>query len=83
MLPKPEGNILPNRHAVEQGRTLEQYPDPGDFRPLLIADPDGFLAPNQDASGIGAEQAGYCLERYRFAGCGGADQDDGFAVCDG
>ena len=82
-LDQPEGDVLPDRQTVEQGRALEQHAEvPAHL--LAVAAGAGRPSPAPSiwiAAGIGTQQAEDAFDQHRLAGARAADDHDAIRRC--
>ena len=69
-----EGDIFPDRQAVKEGGTLEQYAEtPIDLFPVPSAHVEDVCTVDLDAAGVRFQQAEDAFKCHRFAGARSAD----------
>src|SRR5690606_29080863 len=82
-LDQAEGDVLPDRQAVEQRAALEEHPELG-VHALALArrEMHDVLSVDLDRAAIGVNDAEDRLEEHRLAGAGAADDDERLAAPD-
>ena len=68
-----EGDVLPDRQAVEQGRALEQHAELAGSRPSWRATPTTSSPSILDRAAVRRHQAEDALDQHRLAGARAAD----------
>src|SRR5512141_1625895 len=74
--PQDERHVLPHVHRVEQGRPLEEHPEPAaDTHQLPLVHPGDVLAIDPDLPRLRAKQPNRAFDEDRLAGAASADDD--------
>ena len=76
-----EGDVLPDRQAVEKRAALKEHPEPG--KEGIARSPVGRFAIDKDLPAIGRHKAKDAFQQHRLAGARSADDHHAFAPGDG